>query len=334
MALIKAVGLESGDRNEFNITQNWCEPTLDYARSGNYSYYVSTNQGVQQVMFTPQSEAYIQFAIRSTINQGYDFFSINSGVYDELYALRLGSDVLQLLQGWNNYEPNGTVLLSGITPVPHEEWFVIEIHYKLHASDGIFNVRFNGLDQFSLEGNTKPGTATTFNTLSFNLIGGGAGEFYVDDIIVHDITGDKCNSWPNGVKIARIVPDISTGVNQWTPSVSGVDHEDLINDLDDDTFLSTEVTGAMENFSLTNLPADCNEIIAVTLNMRSKKTRSGIPPETIIPILNIEGTDYELEAVEQPYEILNLQEIYEDCPDGGNWTDIKIDTMQLGLKSN
>lgn len=334
MGMIFMTGAESGSKAEFSgYGGGMNDVVTSPVRTGTYAMKYHNNQGAVTALFTAISEGYIQFAINFGGRINYTFFSIRNGSND-LYALSWKSDgsdsVLQLRSG--SY--SGTVVAEGTKVLTSGTWYVIEIHYKLADTGGVFEMRIDGVPDITITGDTKPGSDTTFDGLRWEIIGSSLQINYIDDVIVNDTSGSMNNSWPNGTNIAMITPNADDGTNEW--AVSGAaSHYGAINEIPPATaqYLKAASINLTEKFGLSNLPAEAATIQAVKVSILAKKGMIGVAPEKIAPILSLDGTDYQQSDLSPGTSEANVRAIYDLAPDSTIWTPTKVNDLKLGFKS-
>jgi hypothetical protein len=73
-----------------------------------------------------------------------------------------------------------------------DAWYYIELHCKFHLTEGLIELRINGVDIGSWSGNTGSNPS---NRIQFRNFGSGTNP-YIDDVAINDTSGEYNNSWP------------------------------------------------------------------------------------------------------------------------------------------
>jgi hypothetical protein len=174
----------------------------------------------------------------------------------------------------------------GSFPAPPGDsvYWVFEIHLII-GNSGLIEIRRDMNTVFTFSGDTQPGTETEITNiqiLNVHSDGYAHAYHYLDDFILTDSTGDPpFNSWPNGLRITRLVPNTDNNPNEWTPTPEG-DHFAAIDESPPSgtDYLQTDEVALVESFGLTDLPVEAQSVYAVKAVATASKA-SSLSPDKI-----------------------------------------------------
>ena len=184
---------------------------------GNWCYESDLNGGYCTKQFTSMAEGYWRTRLR---------WSAPSGSYFEFPVVLNGSTQVAAIKFNASYFPAlyiGTteVANTGIT-LNASTWYLFEAHLKIHPTEGVFELKINGLMAASFYGNTKYSTYDVFNGFRFNGSDGGVRgtnqQIHIDDFGLNDTNGDVDNSWLGSAFIEALLPNDEGDLLQWTSS--------------------------------------------------------------------------------------------------------------------
>lgn len=336
MALIYMTGFETGSVEDWAI---WWLGALSvettYPRSGSYSAGYGQTQSGGKTLPVYLSEVYFQFA-----NYFIPYDGTNN--YTNMY-FRNGSNaimtfavtVLGTLNCWlGSY---GTWLTATTTRQNHDEWRVYEIHLKIHPTDGIVEIKVDGILEAAHYGNTKFSTYDTFNQFGFPGKNTGYVSSFIDDIVVNDPTGSTNNSWPGGMKIARLSPIGDGALKQWTPTPAGLTHYTTIDERPPSAadYLSTNTTWMIDTFTHPSMPADTLTSGRFILQNDIWVKRSGVSDSvSIVPAVRIDATNYFKSPTSLPTTHTIVSGAWETNPAGTTWDITTINNLEFGFQSS
>jgi hypothetical protein len=228
-----------------------------------------------------------------------------------------------------------TLVATGSTVLNAATFYVIELYIKI-ADSGQITVRVDLTQDSNFSGDTKPGADTTVGLLEWGgLYNTAAGDYiYVDDIIIHTISGTKNNSWPNGGKVYLLVPTGDGATKQWTPS-SGTDHWALIDEIPPvatDNLIAAS-NALVDILTLPNLPGEAAAVKAVIPETYALKGSAVAPTRLAVGIdINGEGVEYSADKDLTLTQTI-VRNLWEERPGGGNFSVADITNMSLYLKS-
>ncbi|MDD2903721.1 MAG: hypothetical protein PHU44_14950 [Syntrophales bacterium] len=330
MATIAMLSAEWNSLLELTAYNNTMTITVSSVqkRTGDYSYKVGGySSNFMQKTFPANPEIYLQYGLYMNNTFTGATFGLRSGGTWILSISRNASGYLEVRSG-----QNGTLLATGVTPTINGKWYVVELHLKLADSGGIVELRLDGNLECTFIGDTKPGSDTTVDNLYWISWGSGP-EYFIDDVIVNDLSGSINNSWPGGLKLFLVKPVADAGPKEWTPS-SGTDHYALLNELppSGDDYLRATASDLIDLFDLEDLPAEAQSVKAVALDFFGLKG-STVAPSRIAQIVSLGGIDYVQADQDLPLAQGLVRKFLDTNPAGGNWNVATVNAMLSGIKS-
>jgi hypothetical protein len=167
-------------------------------------------------------------------------------------------------------------------------YWVFEIHLIVGES-GLIEIRRDMNAVFTFSGDTQPGAATTITNiqvLNTHAVGYGTAYHYIDDFVLTDPTGDPpFNSWPNGLRITRLVPNADAGPNAWTPTPEGAHYPTVDESPPSGTdYLQALEVDLVESFGLTDLPGEAQAVYAIKVVATAFKASSLAPDKMALGV--------------------------------------------------
>lgn len=155
--------------------------------------------------------------------------------------------------------PAGT-MVTGTTNIATATWYRAEIHFKLHDTNGIAELKLDGYQ----EGSTYNGDTTTNYFVDdwarrINCIGVGgynAVSMHWDDIAVNFPDGSGYNDgWPGDGKIVALTPNANGDSSEWVGSDgNSVDNYQLVDETPANStdYVTAVVSGYKDQYNLTD----------------------------------------------------------------------------------
>ena len=251
-------------------------------------------------------------------------------------AIQNGTAEFQMLVQWDHRNGAGTpyVVLDwdgtvlGTSSASATIWDHVELRFTLSGTVGVAQLYVNGTLEVDLSGISIGQNTFTWNSYKYNSPTGLLRFWLLDDIVFQDAAGDLLE------EDHRIYAALPSGdVEQaWTRS-AGADNYALVDDPDPDgdTTYVDSVNGR-DVYSLT-APTITEGIRAVVIKALGRRP-SGV--ETLQVGL-IDGSANELLSSAIAYSSTTLWKeaagIFETAPDGGPWTQAKLDDVDFILKA-
>lgn len=216
MARLWTEGFEMGDNLFWTFVSGGSQGLVTAAgqfRSGVYAYYVDNGAGVYRLFSSALSELYLRIPCRINSSNGLaDVIQFRNGATT---LVKIGTNASNLIE----IEVGATVVATGLTPLDFNDWYLLEIRYKLDNATGEVTVRLDGATEATFSGDTQPGADTTFDRLYIQHPGGGGNRhFFMDDLAANDISGVTNNSWPGQGFVVRLAPNGDGSSSQWVGS--------------------------------------------------------------------------------------------------------------------
>jgi hypothetical protein len=231
----------------------------------------------------------------------------------------------------------GTVIATGTTPLPGNNWSYIEIKGFINGASGTCEVHLNGNTEIaSTVGNFG---SSNFDGISYayasNSSGVGVnGDF--DDIYVADTSGSAPrNTFLGDTRVETLYPS-ADGANQaWTPN-SGSPHFSRVNEHtstfpDDDTsYVSDLNSGDRDTYVCDDLSVVTGNVFAVQTNLYARKDDAGL--RQVTPVIHQGGVDYDGNTLTLGSNYAVLQQIYNQDPTSADWTPANVNADEFGIK--
>lgn len=156
----------------------------------------------------------------------------------------------------------------------------IECYCVADTTDGIIEVRVNGVTVLNFSGINTNGVGAEADTIAMTATGTilsgilGYPDTYMTDPIWWNMQGTENNDFMGDKYVGSQLADADTPTAQWIPAIPG-SHYQMVNNvppLDNTEYITAMALGKQEAFSLANLPAEVVAINAVIPFARSEKT--------------------------------------------------------------
>jgi hypothetical protein len=299
-------------------------------RSGGASFYsYDWTSGYLNKSITAVSELYLRFA---TYLDNTDTRTL-TWYHD---ATELGH--IHISTGGINISTNG-LTDAGAHTLSASAWFMIEVHIKIDDATGVVEVKFDGIAECDVSGDTKPGADTTVTSLKFSSSGSTYTILYLDDMAINDTAGGVDDSWCGDGKIIKLTPDddVTTELTQY-PALT--DHHADVDDYPadgDTTYVQGTVVDEEDLYELSAsglVAADVDTINRVWVESRSKDTVASGGEVALFIVSNAtEGTGADVVLGTTYATKVMSQEFLQD-PDGpAAWDVAALDALQAGVRT-
>ena len=331
MARLFNTGLETAGapaRTFTTVTHGDVSIVNTQARTGTYSLELQAFQFANRygsIAVAPASdELFLGFGFQHPTTDPLRLFQT-----DGLDVTKLqNTNVLRFAVNAGNYD----TALSLIA----DTWYWIEIHIVRSATVGVLQVRIDGnLDIDESNINTGAGTPTYSRWVAQDLDGSHGHLSYADDIVINDASGSGDNSWPGDIRLEPGVVDASGDVSDWSLSPDGgeSDWEDVdeVPATDDTDYLHHDTD--TEEF-LLNLPAWAGSNKApqkVHIWVCARREGANAADQIMIAAKQ-GGTTVASDGIALLTSYRNYCYTRDTAPDGGAWTNAKIDALQIGAR--
>lgn len=312
-------------------TNLWKFDTLK--RTGSYSLNVwgpTIGSGAYRygILDANKEELYVRVAVRYGDADEGIFMMLQDVNGSNLVTISTKNGFPVKLTCNGQYVESEYIYLSG-------DWMLVEVHAKIHDTEGVCEMRVNGVMTSAITGDTKPG-ANTIRRISLGVAGGIGDGNNFDDIACNDTSGTEDNSWCGDGRIVALRPENNASV-QWLPYASAnnfAEVDDVTPDADT-TYVYTAGSGAKDLYNTYNPSLPSNTIVKrVWIEALARKT----DPETT---MNLQ-IGLKSGATEAWSSDIALSTIYTHLygphyklnpDDSEDWSRDDINALQIGIKS-
>ncbi len=195
-------------------------------KTGNYSLRIY-DSNIPFTLPSAETEIYTSFWWYCDVMYGDVTTNYMSFMLDNSTQLQIRYD------GTYFYYYIDTVLLGQSVHIMNTGiWYNIKIRYLVNTTTGVFQIKIDGVTDFSYTGDTSrstiPSGGIKVTKIIFNATGRNIYDqrsiSYIDDFIVG--TGD----WPDDLRFLALRPNTTTTTSGFLPSVSGVDNYTLVDE--------------------------------------------------------------------------------------------------------
>ena len=164
----------------------------------------------------------------------------------------------------------GTLLASGAIAVNVGTPVLIEVHYKPHNTEGIFQVKVGGILDIDFTGDTTDG-ATAIDAIRLGGDGGYYSSCWFDNVVVDNA------AWPGNTKIMAIVPTGAGASTQWAPSAGS--NFQCVDEIpaDETDFVSTNTIGHLDTYAAADLTGSIENVKCVQVQALAVKEGAPTP---------------------------------------------------------
>lgn len=303
------------------------------ARTGSYAYSPAGSSGshYSHKSFTASSEIYLRYGIYLPSTNLSTMMAIRNTNNDLLNMLYNGGNFQWRVGGFN-----GSILFQNSINIGTGAWKLLEVHYKIHDSTGIVEVKVDGLSAGSYSGDTKPGGDTQVNLLRFETNYSTA--FYVDDMALNNTDnsdGKNDISWCGDGHIELLrdngnSPD--TWTDQWTGSDgNSTDNYALVDDIPPSSsdYIESDVVGYQDRHAIANWSGTGKRIKRVWSEARALDTSAGGNNMKIG--LRLASADYLSAAIAlgSSYGVVKGTEYVNNPATSAAWSNGELDAAQI-----
>ena len=205
--------------------------------------------------------------------------------------------------------------------------YLFEVRYKPHNSEGVFQVKVNGILVINFSGDTTDGAATItgirFGHAGTWYNGGG----YWDNIVIDGA------AWPGDTKIQGLVLTGAGAAAEWAPSAGGnyqcVDEKPA----SFDDFVSTNTIGHKDTYALGALTGSIESIKAVQVQATVLKEGSPTPLNLQLAT-RVSGADYFGADNAIPTASKAVSKLWELNPAiAAAWEEDAVNDIEIGMKA-
>ena len=220
----------------------------------------------------------------------------------------------------------GTVLATGAIAVNVGTPVLIEVHYKPHNTEGVFQVKVGGILDIDFTGDTTDG-ATAIDAIR---LGGDSGYYsscWFDNVVIDNA------AWPGNTKIQAIKPTGAGNSTQWTPSAGG--NYQCVDEVppSESDFVSTNTIGHLDLYAAGDLVGTIGSVKCVQLQALAKAEGSPSPHNLQLAV-RTNGADYFSGDKAVPSSSTQLSNLWEANPaTAAPWQEAEVNAMEIGVKA-
>jgi len=272
----------------------------------------------------------------SSLVAGFAYMCPGGLSYREVVALRYDNFAGSVANVFNLYlnatgaltaALGSTVAYSPVNVMYPNTWHYVEVKITTAGTPAM---------EVRVDGNTVI-TATIPASSPMNLIRIGAGNGYsgtaFDDMYVLDADTHGLTDFLGDCVVHTMIPYTDAGPNATNQFGGGVTHASAVNGypLDETTsYLYSNNSGDEELFTISELPTDIIDVLAVQVNVRAKKDSAGIAKYNIA--LKSGSTLALSDPITPTPSMLERNHIWESDPNGGAWTKANVQNVNIGFK--
>lgn len=298
-----------------------------YARHGPRGITVSAANSYLSKALPPASTMIVGLALRPGVVGARDSFAFRQGGSHQVYVRRNANGSLSVHRG------DGAVL--GSTPIlvyKADTWLYVELKVVVANAGGRAILR---VDENVLVDYTGDTQATATAEIDELYLYNSGNDDAVDDLVVMDTAGTRCNDFLGDVNVSAHVADAAGALAEWTPlastNVSQVDdplgaHHDA-----DSTYNSSATAGQRDLFGLSDLAPAGAAVKAVVVQADLRKDDAGA--RSARTLVRTGGANFAgaTEAVSNSY--VGHRTTYEANPDtGADWTVAEVNALEAGYE--
>ncbi len=330
MARLFTDGAESGDTLRWSTIAGTSIVSIR-KRTGNYSYNAGDGAGSTKVLAAGVTEFYLRFAVLFTATTANPFFRWynGAGLAGSLRTKTFGNDVATVAM----YDGTTLRATSSTFTMLINEWHVFEVRVKIHASTGIFQVKFDGTLVLDFTGATD--AQAQVDRINF-VSTAGNDTTDIDDIALNDTAGGVDDGWiADGGVLAALVP---SGVGNYTDLIASAGNAwDCVNEIpqnSDTDYVYESIVDKKSTYTLTDVAGipTGGTIKRVWVELAAKETAAdGVEIATVLRSATTDATGAD-QVLTIAYARYISAEYLVDPADSAAWTDTKLNALEAGAK--
>jgi len=324
------IGIDGFEDNNLSFWPVNNSPTVQssagYDMSGNYCVYSSSQYG-KHAFDSAYPEIYGSFRwrpVHSTNAQRVFSF------YDEDFTNPIAflthnssSGKMELRRG----AYNGTLLATGTKVIQTTDvTYLIDFYYKPLNSGGVFTVKVDGVQDVTYSGDT---TNLKENCKMVSFGHDGYVNARYDDFRFDDA------DWIGDTRIQGLAVTGAGNYAQWDPS-TGNNYECVDETIvDDDDYVSTNVTNEIDTYALGDLTGDIESIKCVQVQARMAYQGAVTPTKQDLLVRSNSTDDPSGSTISPGVAFVNYQRIWETDPGNGDiaWSESNVNALEVGVKA-
>jgi hypothetical protein len=330
------------DLRASNVTQSGIGFSLDFVGTGTLTLPFGNSPGV-----------IVGFRFNSPVALGT--------IFELKYNNLLGVFTTQLVVWLNDQNgisvgtQDGDILASTpVNSVLTNTWYYLELLYVPSPTNaGTVKLRIDGVELITISA-TKTAfaniastvgqvTSSLVNQISFNWVGGefSPGAFNVmpafggsiDDFYLLDTTGTLFNTFLGDVVVHAVFPASDAGTNTMSQVGGGAGHFTSVKEVapdGDSSYVFGSTSGLKELYTVSTLPADIIDVLAVSVDVMARKAAIGDGSYESALVYNTVEVDSQAFPAASSYTATHF--IVTTPPGGGSWTLSLVQSAKIGFK--
>lgn len=301
-------------------------PDYVIPRTGNYCYYVFSNDYIAFGLPSGLTEIYMGFALCS--------MNIVSGNWSDIIRFTTSDFALTLSTGVLQFRRGGTTIGTAAT-MPIGSWNYIEIYLKSADTNGRAVLKLNGTTIIDFTGDTNNAVPDAGGIVKLQGLNWGSSSYaanYYDDIVVNDTSGSTNNSWPGQVRLfplnvravgdaqqmSRGGVDLGSNLSQIREAGSGV------------SWIEDSVSGHKDLYYVDTPQLPVGAVVnQVIVDIHARAMAGG---QAVIPMIKSGSVESAGTAQALGPSWQSVQRAWPINPATGNpWTQSDLTTLQLGV---
>jgi hypothetical protein len=296
-------------------------PTIDEDYSGIIGFAVKWNHHIENMDYP---NAFFKFGYSGA----YDYFRIESYLNGNI--------------SFGVYADGGSWKSPETYHVNADEWYYIEVKFRIHDTLGVGQMRINEQLVYSYSGDSLTATNVfppyDISYCQFGLPGNYQETLYsmeLDDIYIADTSGSENNDFLGDIRIDTIHPNGAGNYTQLTPSTgSNYQCVDEVA-IDESDYVEGANAGDKDSYSYQSVPTDIDDSGIIGLQIRNFGQRTATADNIKIdPFIRISTTDYSQTAQDLPDSFGEVRGdiVLDDPSDSNPWTQAKINACEFGVE--
>lgn len=289
--------------------------------SGGYCLFLDGNYLSLYKNVTARDEYYVAFKYRPTTDSSRYILGFYNGnnCLGYLRKQTSGDLYLEAYRGTSDKVATGTIAINVDTT------YLIEVRYKPDDSNGIFQVKVDGVLDVNFTGDTRP-TSGQINRL--RLGGVSYVNAYFDDVIV------ESGGWIGDTCVAGLKPIAAGASTEWDPSAG--DNFACVDDVppDEADYVRTNLTSEIDLYAAENLSSRAEEVRCVQLQARIGQNLTPTPANIQLTS-RTHNTNYfgDNESVAVG-GIKTVRKLWDSNPNTSNeWSVSEVNDLEIGVKA-
>jgi hypothetical protein len=332
MTRIFTDGAELGDILFFN-GGNLTATTSQFA-SGAYSYKIAYTQSGWKNLSPALSEFYFKERVRKNVygNTSDRYVEFRWGTTELGYVSQDG------LGRWIGVI-NGITLGVSVPTMIYDQWYCLEVHFKIDAINGVFEVKVDGNVMFTFNGDTTfIGGFSAVDNLYWVQAGANP-VVYIDDLALNDTAGGVDDGYCGGGRVIKLKPVGDAGVNWNGSDGNKVNNWQLVDDIpkdDDTTYVYTDAgtPGTIDEYNVETYVGTDRSVERIWVECRARKTIAAAATLKIgFDTLSSVNVD-DVGILNELYNLRLVGDEYLVNPDDSNpWMEADLNLMLLVIES-